>query len=416
MNGSVHRRALLEGAFDAAVAACKRPETIIDALPERPMGRIVVIAAGKGAVPMAQAVEAHWPDVTGLAVTRTGYGGPLTSIELVEARHPVPDEAGAQAAERCLALAEGLGEGDLLLVLLSGGASALLAAPQPPLTLQAKQALTSALLKSGASIGEINCVRRHLSRIKGGRLAAAAFPAQVVTLAVSDVVGDVPQDIGSGPSVGDATAISDAQAVLARYGIADPAESLGAWSESVKPGDPNLARSSFEVVVRPTDALAAAARFLEDQGYEARLLDSEATGEAREVAGRHAEAAMRARQEARPIALLSGGELTVTVTGRGTGGPNQEYALALAQGIVGEAGIAALAADTDGVDGNCDVAGAFVDGDTVNDLDDASVDAAEALAGNDAGGALGEIGALFVPGPTQTNVNDLRIILVDPRT
>lgn len=412
MIGDVHRRALLEGAFGAGVAACKRPETIIDALPERPMGRIVVIAAGKGAVPMAQAVEAHWPDVTGLAVTRTGYGGTLKSIELVEARHPVPDEAGAQAAERCLALAEGLGEGDLLLVLLSGGASALLAAPQPPLTLGAKQALTSALLKSGASISEINCVRRHLSRIKGGRLAAAAFPAQVVTLAVSDVVGDVPQDIGSGPSVGDATTISDAQAVLARYGIADPA----AWSESVKPGDPNLSRSSFEVVVRPTDALAAAARFLEDQGYEPRIVEAEATGEAREVARRHAEVAMLARQEARPIALLSGGELTVTVTGSGTGGPNQEYALALAQGIAGEAGIAALAADTDGVDGNCDVAGAFVDGDTINDLGDASVDSAEALADNDAGGALGEIGALFVPGPTQTNVNDLRIILVDPRT
>jgi hypothetical protein len=173
MNGRMHRRALLESAFQAAVAACKRPEAIIDALPERPMGRVVVIAAGKGAVPMAQAVEAHWPDVTGLAVTRTGYGGPLKSIELIEARHPVPDEAGARAAERCLALADSLGEGDLLLVLLSGGASALLAAAPPPLTLDAKQALTSALLKSGASIGEINCVRRHLSRIKGGRLSGA---------------------------------------------------------------------------------------------------------------------------------------------------------------------------------------------------------------------------------------------------
>ena len=411
MTGAAHRRALLEGAFGAAVAASKRPEAIIDALPERPMGRVVVIAAGKGAVPMAQAVEAHWPDVTGVAVTRTGYGGPLKSIELIEARHPVPDEAGAAAAERCLALADSLGEGDLLLVLLSGGASALLAAPQPPLTLTAKQALTSALLKSGASIGEINCVRRHLSRIKGGRLAAAAYPAQVVTLAVSDVVGDVPQDIGSGPSVGDATTIADAQALLARYGIADP----GGWSESVKPGDPALARSSFEVVVRPADARAAAARLLEDKGYEPRGIAAEATGEARDIARSHAEAAMLARQEARPIALLSGGELTVTVTGSGTGGPNQEYALALAQGIAGEAGIAALAADTDGVDGNCDVAGAFVDGDTVNDLGDASIDPAAALADNDAGGALGEIGALYVPGPTQTNVNDLRIILVDPK-
>ncbi len=411
MNGRMHRRALLEGAFQAAVAACKRPEAIIDALPERPKGRIVVIAAGKGAVPMAQAVEAHWPDVTGLAITRDGYGGPLEHIELIEARHPVPDEAGLAAAERCLALADGLGEDDLLLVLLSGGASALLAAPQPPLTLEGKQALTAALLRSGATVGEINCVRRHLSRIKGGRLAAAAFPAQVVTLAVSDVVGDVPEDIGSGPSVADASTIADAQAVLAQHGIADP----GGWNESVKPGDPGLARASFRVVVRPADALAAAARYLEDAGHEPRILDAEATGDAREVARRHAEAAFRAREQGRPVALISGGELTVTVRGSGAGGPNQEYALAFAVAIEGAAGLAALAADTDGVDGNCDVAGAYVDGDTVNDLEDASVDIARAMAANDAGGALGEIGALFVPGPTLTNVNDLRIILVDPK-
>ncbi len=411
MNGRMHRRALLEGAFQAAVAACKRPEAIIEALPERPGGRVVVIAAGKGAVPMAQAVEAHWPDVTGLAITRDGYGGPLNSIELVAARHPVPDAAGMAAAERCLALADGLGEDDLLLVLLSGGASALLPAPQPPLTLEAKQALTSALLRSGATVGEINCVRRHLSRIKGGRLAAAAFPAQVVTLAVSDVVGDVAQDIGSGPSVADPSTIADAQAVLARYNIADP----GGWDESVKPGDPRLARASFRVVVRPADALAAAARYLEDAGHEPHILDAEATGEAHEVARRHAEAAFRAREQGRPAALLSGGELTVTVNGNGTGGPNQEYALAFAVAIEGAAGLAALAADTDGVDGNCDVAGAYVDGDTVNDLEDASVDIARALAANDAGGALGEVGALFVPGPTLTNVNDLRIILVDPK-
>jgi len=409
MNGRMHRRELLEGAFDAAVAACKRPEAVIDALPERPKGRVVVIAAGKGAIPMAQAVEAHWPGVTGLAVTRNGYGGPLKSIALIEAGHPVPNEAGAAAAERCLALADGLGEDDLLLVLLSGGASALLVAPQPPLTLEAKQALTVALLKSGASVSEINCVRRHLSRIKGGRLAAAAFPAPTVTLAVSDVVGDPPADIGSGPTVGDPTTIADAQAILARYGIADP----GGWGESVKPGDPQLARSSFRVVVRPADALAAAARFLEDNHYEPRIIEAEATGEAREVARRHALAAMRAHEEGKAVALISGGELTVTVTGHGAGGPNQEYALAFASAIEGQPGLALLAADTDGVDGSCDVAGAYVDGDTVNDLGDASVDAVQALADNDAGGALGEVGALFVPGPTQTNVNDLRIILVD---
>jgi len=404
------RRDLLEGAYRSAVTACKRPETFIAQLPAHPAGRVLVIAAGKGAMPMAQAVEAHWPDARGLAVTRTGYGGPLRSIEPIEASHPVPDEAGLRAAQRCIDLAESAGEDDLLLVLLSGGASALLAAPCPPLDLPAKQAVTRALVHSGASIGEINLVRRHLSRIKGGKLAAAAFPAETVTLAVSDVVGDVPQDIGSGPTVGDAATIDDARAVLARYGIAEPA----GWCESVKPDDPRLARSRFAVVVRPDDALAAAADHLRAAGYAPRIIAREATGEARDVARAHAEEALRARAAGERCALISGGELTVTMTGSGQGGPNQEYALAFAQAIAGVAGIAALAADTDGVDGNRDVAGAYVDGETRFQLEAADIDIAAALADNDAGGALGEIGALFVPGPTLTNVNDLRIILVDP--
>jgi len=406
----MHSRDLLESAYAAAVAACKRPETFVAQLPAHPAGRVLVIAAGKGAVPMAQAIEAHWPDATGLAVARTGYGGALKSIELIEASHPVPDEAGARAAERCLALAESAGEDDLLLVLLSGGASALLAAPYPPLDLPAKQAVTRALVRSGAAIGEINLVRRHLSRIKGGKLAAAAWPAQTVTLAISDVVGDVPEDIGSGPTVGDVTTIDDARAVLARYGIAEPA----GWCESVKPDDVRLARSRFAVVVRPDDALAAAADHLRAAGYEARIIDREATGEARAVAWQHADEALRARAAGERCALISGGELTVTMTGSGQGGPNQEYALALAERIAGVAGIAALAADTDGVDGNRDVAGAYVDGDTRFQLEAADIDIQQALADNDAGGALGEIGALFVPGPTLTNVNDLRMILVDP--
>ena len=404
------RRALLEEAFAVAVAACKRPETIIAALPERPQGRVLVIAAGKGAVPMAQAVEQHWPDATGLAVTRTGYGGPLARIELIEASHPVPDVAGLAAAERCLALAESAEADDLLLVLLSGGASALLAAPAPPLDLSAKQAVTRALVRSGASIGEINMVRRHLSRIKGGRLAAAAWPAQVVTLAVSDVVGDVPEDIGSGPTVGDAGTIADAQAVLARYAIADP----GGWSESVKPDDPRLATSSFAVIVRPDDALDAASAFLEARGYEPVILEREAHGDARQVARRHAQAAILAHNSAERCALISGGELTVTVTGSGVGGPNQEYALELAGQIRDHAGLAALAADTDGVDGNRDVAGAYVDGATGHALERAGIDIESAQVANDAGGVLGQVGALFAPGPTLTNVNDLRIILVDP--
>jgi hydroxypyruvate reductase len=410
MTSETTRRALLEAAFDAAVAACKRPQTIVDALPARPAGRVLVIAAGKGAVPMAQAVEAHWPDARGVAVTRTGYGGPLRHIALVEASHPVPDAAGLAGAARCLAIAGEAGADDLLLVLLSGGASALLAAPAPPLDLAAKQAVTRALVRSGASIGEINLVRRHLSCIKGGRLAAAAWPADVLTLAVSDVVGDVPADIGSGPTVGDAGTIAQAQAVLARHGIADP----GGWSESVKPDDPRLSRSRFAVVVRPDDALAAACACLESHGYAPQLIEREAQGDARAVAARHAEAAIRAHARGERVALVSGGELTVTVTGAGSGGPNQEYALALALAIADVPGIAALAADTDGVDGNRDVAGAYVDGDSLAALHAAGIDPARAQAQNDAGGALGAIGALFEPGPTRTNVNDLRIILVDP--
>jgi len=404
------RRALLEGAYAAAVAACKRPETFLAALPEEPKGRVLVIAAGKGAVPMAQAVEAHWPDASGFAVTRTGYGGPLQRIELIEASHPVPDAAGLAAASRCLQLAESAGEDDLVLVLLSGGASALLAAPVPPLDLTAKQAVTRALVRSGASIGEINLVRRHLSLIKGGRLAAAAWPAQVLTLAVSDVVGDVPEDIGSGPTVGDSGTIADAQAVLARYGIADPEN----WSESVKPDDSRLTRSRFQVVVRPDDALAATGAFLDAQGYLPIVVEREAHGDARLAARRHAEAAIQALQNGERCALISGGELTVTVSGSGSGGPNQEYALELAMAIEGQPGLSALAADTDGVDGNRDIAGAYVDGGTSLALQAANVDIQAAQAANDAGGALAAIDALFVPGPTLTNVNDLRIILVEP--
>jgi hydroxypyruvate reductase len=398
-------RDLLEGAFLAGVEACRALALVQQWLPGRPRGRTIVLAAGKAAVPMAQAVEQVWDGLEGLVVTRRGYGGPLAQLELIEASHPVADAASEMAATRLLALAESAGEEDLVLVLLSGGASALLAAPNPPMTLADKQALTRALLGSGASIGEINLVRRHLSRIKGGRLAKAAWPARVVTLAVSDVTGDNPADIGSGPTVADAGTIGEARAVLARYGIAEPA----GWSESVKPGAKELERASFRIVADAGVALDAVAAHLTAAGYAVELIAREATGEARAVAAEHAALALAARGR---IALLSGGELTVTIKGKGRGGPNQEYALALALALNGTQGICALAADTDGVDGSHDVAGAYIDAGTLRALGEAN--ARKALEANDAGTALDAIGALFVTGPTRTNINDLRMILIDP--
>jgi hydroxypyruvate reductase len=330
---------------------------------------------------------------------------------VIEAGHPVPDGNSERAARRFLELAASAGADDLVLVLLSGGASPLLAAPQPPLTLADKVALTDALLASGADISEINLVRRHLSRIKGGRLAAAAHPAQVVTLAISDVVGDRPSDIGSGPTVPDDSRVEEARAVLGRYGIPDP----GGWSESVGSGDPKLARSDLRIVASGERALDAASLRLEQAGYSVRCLDAGATGEAREVAARHAREALEAACSSRRLALVSGGELTVTIgaVAGGRGGPNQEYALALAQWLSRRHDICALAADTDGVDGNGEVAGAYVDGESLDRLAQAGMNAGEALDRHDSGRALEAIGALFVPGPTRTNVNDLRMILVN---
>lgn len=383
----------LEAIWRAGVEAC-RPERVLEPhLPGAPRGRTIVLAIGKAAVPMARVVEASWRGpVSGVAVAPPGGEGGLERIELLSASHPIPDASSVAAAERLLALAEEASADDLVLVLLSGGASSLACLPGAGLSLEEKRALTTGLLRSGASIGEINCVRRHLSRIKGGRLGLAAAPARVGTLAISDVAGDEAQDIGSGLTVGDPTTLDEAKAVLRSYGIEAP---RAGWSET-----PAEVEGEFRLVASAATALAAAAAWAKRLGYCVTIV--EAAGEAREAGREHARIA-----KAMPPggALISGGELTVTVRGDGRGGPNQEYALSAAIALRGTAGICGLAADSDGIDGASQAAGAYFDGRT------AGPGAEAALAANDSGAFLDAQGALFLTGPTGTNVSDLRIIL-----
>ena len=359
--------------------------------------------------------------LTGVAVTRHGYGRPTRRIGLIEAGHPVPDQAGVDGTERALALAAAAGEGDLVLVLLSGGASANWIAPAKNLTLVEKQTVTRALLRSGANIGEINTVRKHLSRIKGGRLARHAQPARVVTLAISDVPGDDPAVIGSGPTVPDPTTLAEARRIVGKYRLEIPDTAARALldpaNESPKPGAAFFASTSYKIVARPADALRAAQVRAEAAGYECLILGDRLQGEAREVAAEHARLACDLAAQGRRVAILSGGELTVTLRGHGKGGPNQEYALALALHLNQAKGIAALAADTDGTDGGSgrpdDPAGAFVDETTVSRAQAAGLDPAAFLADNDSTGFFSGIGDLFRPGPTFTNVTDFRAITVD---
>jgi hydroxypyruvate reductase len=387
----------LEAIWRAGVDGCAPGRVVPAHLPDRPKGRTVLLALGKAAVPMAAAVERVWRGpLEGLAVTRHGAPARLARIDVATAGHPVPDRASVVAAERLLRLAESAGPDDLVLVLLSGGASALASLPGDGLTLEAKRRLIEALLRSGAGIGEVNCVRRHLSRTKGGRLALAAAPARIVTLAISDVFRDRPEDIGSGPTAADPTSLGDARAILAELGI--PAPEAG-WSET-----PTAVPGEYRIVARAADALAAAAAEAERRGYRVRTFECD--GEARLVAADHARLA---RRLAPGEALITGGELTVTVTGGGRGGPNQEYALAAAIALAGVRNVSGLAADSDGIDGRGDAAGAFFDGRT------ARRGAATALADNDSGPYLEGRGALFRPGPTGTNVNDLRILLCPRR-
>ena len=421
-------RELLESLFRTAVAAAHPSRCLPPHLPEAPPGgRLILLAAGKGAGSLTEVAEQHYlaqvseDRLEGVAVARHGYGRPTRRIAMIEAGHPVPDEAGLAGAERALVLAEGARTGDLVLVLLSGGASANWIAPAAGITLAEKQDTTRALLRSGANIGEINCVRKHLSRIKGGRLARRAYPARVVTLAISDVPGDDPAVIGSGPTVADPTTLADARAIVDKYRLALPEAVTRALTdpgnESPKPGDEAFAGSEYRILARPADALAAAQVRAREAGYDCIILSDRLQGEAREVAAEHAQLARDYAEAGRRIAILSGGELTVTLRGGGQGGPNQEYALALAIRLDGAKGIAALAADTDGTDGGRgrpdDPAGALIDDTTLARAKALGLDPASFLADNDSTGFFNGIGDLFTPGPTFTSVTDFRAIVVD---
>ncbi len=425
---SVNARRFLRALFDAAVAAAQPVRCMAPHFPEPPAnGKIIVIACGKAAAGMARTAEMHYESkgaldlLTGIAVTRYGFGAPLERLKLVEAGHPVPDEASVYGAGEALDFARSAGPDDLVLFLISGGASALCAAPAGTITLAEKQDLTKALLRGGARIHEINCVRKHLSRFKGGRLAANASGSTLVTLAISDTPGDEPETIGSGPTCPDPTTLEEARAIVAKLGINAAPSIVAALNdpanETPKPGDPAFAHARYELVATGRDSLEAAAELASGLGYSAIMLGDSLEGEAREVAYAHAQLAKRCLAEERRAVILSGGELTVTVTGNGHGGPNQEYALALAMALNGEPGIAALAGDTDGTDGGTgaadDPAGAIADPGTLRRASELNLVPATFLDNNDSTGFFRLTNDLLVCGPTGTNVNDFRAIVVD---
>ena len=417
-------RDLLRRMFDAAIASAQPALCIPAHLPDPSSlgaGRLIVIGAGKASAAMAKAVEDHWPGpLTGLVVTRYGYAVPCQHIEIVEAAHPVPDEAGMIAAQRLLAIAQDLSADDTVLCLISGGGSSLLPWPAAGLTLADKQALTRAQRACGATISEMNVVRRHLSAIKGGRLAAACHPARVLTLLISDVPGDQPMDIASGPTVADPTTCADALAILRRYSV-DVPEAVrtvleSGAGESVKPGDPRLARAEARIVAAPQMALEAAAQVARNAGYAVAILGDAIEGEARDVGKVLAGIALQVAKHGQPLAppcvLLSGGETTVTVRGSGRGGRNVECLLSMGLTLAGQPGIYALAGDTDGVDGQEEIAGALLTPDTLARAWALGVSPADSLVNNDGHGFFGRLGDAVVTGPTLTNVNDFRAILI----
>jgi len=422
-------RAFLTDLYRIAVAAAHPASCLPPLLPPPPSGRLILLAAGKAAGSMSEVAEEHYlgqlriatERLSGVAVARHGYGRPLRRARMIEAGHPIPDAAGLEGADRALKLADEAKNDDLVLVLMSGGASANWIAPAEGISFEDKQAVTRALLRSGAVIGEINTVRKHLSRIKGGRLALRAHPAKLVTIAISDVPGDDPSAIGSGPTVPDPTTLGEARAIIAKYGLNIPDSVTRALSEpkneTPKPGDPLFSGSQVMLAARPADAMSAAEAAVGAAGYECVSLGDRVEGEARDVAAAHAGLARRLRAEGRRAAIISGGELTVTIRGKGRGGPNQEYALALAIALQGMPAVAALAADTDGTDGGSgsasDPAGALIDGESGARARARGLDPAAFLADNNSGAFFEALGDLLVPGPTLTNVNDFRAIIVD---
>lgn len=418
----IDRRPLLRRMFDAAVAAAQPALCLPPHLPPCPKGRTIVIGAGKASAAMARALEDHWHSpLEGLVVTRYGYDVACDRIEIVQAAHPVPDAAGIKAAQRILEMVSGLTADDLVIALISGGGSSLLVAPGPGLTLGDKQAVNAALLKSGATISEMNCVRRHLSSLKGGRLAAACYPAKVLTLLISDVPGDNPIDIASGPTVADPTTCADALAILARYRIDVPGamrsllESGG--GESIKPGDPRLDGHNVRIITAPQMALEAAAQAARTEGIPTYILGDSLEGEAREIgkalAGIARQVTMHGQPFTTPCVLLSGGETTVALKGTGRGGRNVEFLLSLAVALDGLHGVHAIACDTDGVDGAEEIAGACLAPDTLARAWAQGINPRASLDNNDGHGFFQALGDSVITGPTLTNVNDFRAISID---
>lgn len=414
-------QALLLRMFEAAIASAQPALCIPPHLPAVPHGRLIVIGAGKASAAMAQALEANWRGpLSGMVVTRYGYAVACERIEIVEAAHPLPDAAGLAAAQRMLELVGGLSEDDLVLCLMSGGGSSLLPLPAQGLSLEQKLELSRALLKSGATISEMNCVRRHLSAIKGGRLAAACHPARVLTLLISDVPGDDPINIASGPTVADPSSCADALEILRRYQIDLPDEVRALLEsgsgESVKPGDSRLARADYRIIATPQMALEAAAAVARDAGFAVHILGDAIEGEAREVgkvlAGIALQVAERAQPFLAPCVILSGGETTVTVRGSGRGGRNVECLLSMGLALAGHPRVYAMAGDTDGVDGQEEIAGAMLVPDSLARAHQLGLKPTESLANNDGHGFFGAVGDSVITGPTRTNVNDFRAILI----
>ena len=414
-------RKFLRSMFDAAVAAAMPQQCVPQNLPARPKGRTIVVGTGKASAAMAQALEKSWiGPLEGLIVTRYGHAVPCKQIEIIEAAHPVPDDAGTKGAKRMLVMVKGLSPDDLVIALISGGGSALLSLPAEGVSVEEKRAVNRALLKSGAPISEMNCVRKHLSAIKGGRLAAAAHPARVVSLVISDVPGDDLAAVGSGPTVADPTTFAQARAIIAKYRIDVPVSVIRhlerAIEETPKPGDPRLARAETKLIASPQKSLEAAAAIARKNGITPIILGDSIEGEAREVGFVMAGIALQSRRFGQPLpapcVVISGGETTVTVRGNGAGGRNVEYLLALALKLDGAEKITALAADTDGVDGAREIAGAFISADTLSRARAMGIDPWASLSNNDGHGFFEKLGDQIITGPTLTNVNDFRAVFI----